>query len=86
MDTYYSRPYRLAIHSPHIIPRGNEKDTLGIDINQNMEIIYEKITTKLLPAPYSTNCINYVDIGYQSQTDCIDKCKVAKTKAKCNRW
>lgn len=42
------------------------------------------MVTHLLPAPYTTNCLDYSRIGCQSKSDCIDKCKVELNLKQCN--
>ena len=33
-------------------------------------------TESLLPAPYETGCVDYQKLGYESKTDCIEKCVI----------
>ena len=60
--------------------------TNGVHLNNTKYISatfnYVKTTTRLLPAPHDTNCLDYRSIGYKSQSHCIIKCKVDHFK----RW
>ena len=37
-------------------------------------ITYSKITLDLLPKPYTTNCMDYSDIGYENEAHCTYSC------------
>lgn len=45
----------------------------------NFYLGYKSLKSKLLPAPYASNCFNYDTLGYKSQDDCFSKCVLEET-------
>src|SRR5688572_20331852 len=39
-------------------------------------LTYATTSLQLLKYPYSTDCINYDDVEYESQGDCVDTCQL----------
>ena len=54
----------------------NSKKTPLIDSSFTMT--YSTIELELLKYPFSTDCLNYEDVEFESQGDCVDTCQMAK--------
>jgi hypothetical protein len=49
-------------------------------------IRFRKTRAELMPKPYKTSCFDYKNIGYNSRSDCIFKCKVDNYVRNLSRW
>ncbi|XP_042912165.2 uncharacterized protein [Parasteatoda tepidariorum] len=72
---------QLSIHSPRQIVN---PFTDGFNMNLNTEQTFrlKKVVKKLLPAPYETNCIDYIEMwkkrgghGPTNQKECFEECQ-----------
>src|SRR5437660_295153 len=74
--------YEITIHPPHVTVI-EARSLMRLSPKKVIEVTYYVVTNNLLPSPYPTNCKNYIDIGYQSQQDCINQCLARLTLKYC---
>ncbi len=64
--------------------------TNGMHLNNTKHVSYTlsyvKTTTRLLPSPYETSCLDYNTIGYKTQSHCIIICKAHYFIENFNGW
>src|SRR5205807_1850440 len=78
--------FRVFIHAPHQTIHDPQAKTVHIYPREVYELVFNRVTTINLPSPFTTNCINYTNNGYESRQECIDLCRAKIINKKCNIW
>ncbi|KAI1282111.1 hypothetical protein HDE_13210 [Halotydeus destructor] len=80
---------QAIVHAQDVKPRGNKAFPVVVSrvaaivplggVNQTLKddsffLSYSMFINKLLPAPYSSDCIDYQLVNHESQEECIDQC------------
>jgi hypothetical protein len=69
------------------MPTGQGWNTIQIKHFHSYLLTFSTKTYKLLPKPYSTDCIDYsINTEHISQQDCIRKCRIRESFIKCNSF
>ena len=78
LNQYYQGDFHISLHSPNILPLYiREESFKSLNMGRVNAISYSEIKTRLLPAPYDTDCQTYPldDLGQNNiRSDCIQKC------------
>lgn len=74
----------IYTHPSHLTFYGTSENVIHLsDIDETMSHIvllsYEYYRSKTLPYPYTTNCVEYRDRGYESRAHAYDSCVVRET-------
>lgn len=77
VHSYKALPFKSSAFSP-TFGRNYNASTGTAEFN-SFGLTYSILTNRRLPAPYTTNCIDYVLLGYTSSNDCIKQCLTNKT-------
>lgn len=77
----------VFVHNPREILPFEESDSFPFFTKQTarMVVTTSKVLTRLLQAPYRTNCRSYNDTEY-GRTGCIYSCRLTEAQRDCPRW
>ena len=65
----------VRLNPPPDITRMDQKALLGTGLKGHaFTSSYADFENNFLPAPYATDCINYIDIGFLGKDDCFESC------------
>ena len=71
------------LHHLDDIPSGYDWNGIQLEKNSWTTVDFTLISYYLLKSPYPTNCLDYSQTQWLSRTDCIRKCKINESLAKC---
>ncbi|KAI1290389.1 hypothetical protein HDE_09016 [Halotydeus destructor] len=84
--------FSIHLHSSQLNFYGRQNGELRFDRDERNEmfpaahISYRKTTSRLLKAPYTTQCLDYMLPQAESVGHCLEKCFTAKVVARYNRY
>ena len=73
----------LYLHHRDDIPSGYDWNGIQLEKNTWTTVDFTVISYYLLKSPYPTDCLDYSQTEYLSRKDCIRKCKINRSLAKC---
>lgn len=77
--------YKIALSKPGDYPYTELAVAPQRFGDHNLMVGYKSLKSKLLPSPYSSDCLDYKTIGFNSRDDCYSKCVFEKTLTRTNK-